>query len=167
MIFNQIVIIMKKTVLSLLALSLIALSMNAQKRESLFNGKDLSNWNFVVKDNALPAEDVFSVQDGVILVEGTLGFMYTKKQYSNYTLEVEWSWVEEATNSGIFIHIADPVEKGNAFPHAIECQLKAGNAGDFVLLGVSALVEFTIPSCYECPQFSAVANRGVRNDTRG
>ena len=31
--------------------------------EDLFNGKDLSNWNFVVADGNTPAEDVFSVQD--------------------------------------------------------------------------------------------------------
>jgi len=36
---------------------------NAQKTIKLFNGKDLSNWNFVVDKNSVPAEQVYSVGD--------------------------------------------------------------------------------------------------------
>ena len=88
--------------------------------EYLFNGKDLSNWNFVVADGNTPAEDVFSVQDGVILVQGNpFGYMYTKKKYTDFTLEVEWAWVDKASNSGIFLMISDPK---TPFPNGIECQ---------------------------------------------
>ena len=51
---------MKKRMLSLavLAASLFCFSngANAQKTEKLFNGKDLSNWNFVVDKNSVPAD---------------------------------------------------------------------------------------------------------------
>ena len=51
----------------------------AQKAEKLFNGKDLSNWNFVVDKNSVPADQVFSVSDGVIHIKGNpFGYMYTK-----------------------------------------------------------------------------------------
>ena len=53
---------MKKRMLSLavLAASLFCFSngANAQKTEKLFNGKDLSNWNFVVDKNSVPADQV-------------------------------------------------------------------------------------------------------------
>ncbi|MDR1897428.1 MAG: DUF1080 domain-containing protein [Prevotellaceae bacterium] len=114
----------------------------AQQVEHLFNGKDLSNWNFVVDKNSVPANEVFSVKDSVIHIKGTLGYMYTKKKYDNYVLHVEWRWPKEATNSGIFLLIEDPK---NPFPNGIECQLGAGNVGDLVLLGGSNLDEYKTP----------------------
>ena len=33
---------------------------SAQKTTKLFNGKDLSGWNFVVDKNSVPAEQVYS-----------------------------------------------------------------------------------------------------------
>lgn len=113
----------------------------AQKTEKLFNGKDLSNWNFVVDKNSVPADQVFMVKDGVIHIKGNpFGYMYTKEKYSNYKLHVEWRWPEGVeSNSGIFLLIE---EAKNPFPNGIECQLHAGDAGDFVLLGGSDLVEY-------------------------
>jgi hypothetical protein len=131
--------------------------------EDLFNGKDLSNWNFVVDGDKAPAENVFSVQDGVILIHGNpFGYMYTKKKYKDYVLELEWSWVDEATNSGIFLTIA-ATEAGNPFPNGIECQLKAGLAGDFVLLGGSDMEEYVAPAEGR-PKFSVIKKREVSNE---
>ena len=86
---------MKKRMLSLavLAASLFCFSngANAQKTEKLFNGKDLSNWNFVVDKNSVPADQVYSVRDGKIFITGQpFGYMYTKEKYSDYKLHVEW-----------------------------------------------------------------------------
>ena len=67
---------MKKRMLSLavLAASLFCFSngANAQKTEKLFNGKDLSNWNFVVDKNSVPADQVYSVRDGKIFITGSM-----------------------------------------------------------------------------------------------
>ena len=137
---------MKKRMLSLavLAASLFCFSdgANAQKTEKLFNGKDLSNWNFVVDKNSVPADQVYSVRDGKIFITGQpFGYMYTKEKYSDYKLHVEWRWPngDSNANSGIFLHIAD---LKNPFPNGIECNLQAGRAGLFVLLGGSDLVEY-------------------------
>lgn len=113
----------------------------AQKIE-LFNGKDLSGWNFVVDKNSEPADSVFTVRDGLIHVKGTLGYMYSQKKYRNYILKVSWRWYREATNSGIFLVLDEPK---NPFPRAIECQLAAGRAGDMVMLGGSDLKEYKAP----------------------
>ncbi|MDR0973179.1 MAG: DUF1080 domain-containing protein [Prevotellaceae bacterium] len=102
------------------------------KEIKLFNGKDLNNWGFVLSDNAASAAKVFTVKDGVIHVTGSLGYMYTKEQYGNYKLHVEWRWPEEATNSGIFLLMT---ALNNPFPKGVECQLQVNNAGD--LIGVA------------------------------
>ncbi|MDR3195138.1 MAG: DUF1080 domain-containing protein [Tannerella sp.] len=133
-----------------------------QKKELLFNGKDLSNWNFVVDGNSVPASEVYSVRDGAILIQGEpFGYMYTKKKYGDCTLELEWRWVGEATNSGIFLLIADP---SNPFPNGIECQLHAGDAGDFVLLGGSNLLEYKQPDGEERPKFPVIRKRNASNE---
>lgn len=126
----------------------------AQKTEKLFNGKDLSNWNFVVDKNSVPGDQVYSVQDGVIHIKGEpLGYMYTKEKYGNYKLHVEWRWPKEATNSGVFLLIENPT---NPFPNGIECQLAAGSAGDFVCLGGSDLFEFHLRPGEKRPGFPVV-----------
>ncbi|MCD8044946.1 MAG: DUF1080 domain-containing protein [Tannerellaceae bacterium] len=129
-------------------------SANAQKTVKLFNGKDLSNWNFVVDKNAVPAEEVYSVRNGVIHIKGDpFGYMYTKEKYDNFKLHVEWRWDEGESNSGIFLLIE---EIKNPFPNGIECQLHAGNAGDFVCLGGSDLAEFSVRPGEERPAFPVV-----------
>ncbi|WP_295938847.1 DUF1080 domain-containing protein [uncultured Alistipes sp.] len=106
----------------------------------LFNGEDLAGWVCVVDgESSVPADEVFGVRDGNIHITGTpFGYMRTAGQYSNYKLHVQWRWVGEATNSGIFLHVQDG---DKLWPNAIECQLKAGRAGDFVMLGGSKIAE--------------------------
>jgi hypothetical protein len=155
---------MMKRILFLMgmAFSLFTVSSCAQT-ENLFNGKDLSAWNFIVDEDKASAEEVYSVQDGVILIHGNpFGYMYTKKKYKDYVLELEWSWVGEATNSGIFLAIAE-VRKGDPFPNGIECQLKAGLAGDFVLLGGSDLEEYVPPAAGR-PKFPVIQKREASNE---
>ncbi|MBO5225601.1 MAG: DUF1080 domain-containing protein [Parabacteroides sp.] len=155
---------MKKNLLSIvtIAASLFCFGNEAiaQKTIKLFNGKDLSNWNFVVDKNSVPADQVYSVKDGVIHIVGNpFGYMYTKDKYSNYKLHVEWRWPngEEKANSGIFLLIEEPK---NPFPNGIECQLCAGKVGDFVLLGGSDLAEFQNKPGTKRPAFPVV-NRKV------
>ena len=136
-------------------LLLTSLTSTAQKTVKLFNGKDLSNWNLVVEGNSVPGEQVFYVQNSFIHIKGApLGYMYTKESYTDYQLHVEWRWVGEATNSGIFLMIADAA---NPFPNGIECQLAAGRAGDFVCLNGSDLLEFRSPPGVPRPKFPVVA----------
>ncbi|MDR1746463.1 MAG: DUF1080 domain-containing protein [Tannerella sp.] len=130
--------------------------------ERLFNGKDLSNWNFVVEGDAVPADQVFSVEGDVVAIQGKpFGYMFTKEKYGDGTLHVEWQWVGEATNSGIFLLIAEPK---NPFPNGIECQLHAGDAGDFVLLGGSDLAEYKQAEGEDRPKFPVVRKRAPSNE---
>lgn len=137
------------------ALFCLAGAGNAQKVEKLFNGKDLSNWNFMVDKNAVPAEQVFFVKDGLIHIAGNpFGYMYTKEKYSNFKLHVEWRWPNGVeANSGVFLLIE---ELKNPFPNGVECQLHAGDAGDFVLLSGSDLAEYKAPSGQPRPAFPVV-----------
>lgn len=105
----------------------------------LFNGKDLDGWGFALADDSKTPEEVFYVEDGIIHITGQpFGYMYTQEKYSNFDLDVEWAWEGEGTNSGIFLLIEDLTAP---FPNCIECNLKAGDAGVFVVLGGAALEE--------------------------
>jgi len=103
-----------------------------KQKVSLWNGKDFSGWKRVVADKNVDVDDVWSVRDGLVYCEGKPnGYMRTKAKYANYRLHVEWRWPGEPANSGVFLHAGGP---DKVWPRTIECQLKAGSAGDFVLI---------------------------------
>jgi len=105
----------------------------------LFNGKDLSNWAFYLKDQSVDPSTVFTIQNGVINIKGDpFGYMRTKEAYSDYVLNLEYRWPSEATNSGVFVHAQLP---DTIWLRTFECQLKAGNAGDFVCMNGATMNE--------------------------
>jgi hypothetical protein len=111
----------------------------SQKTE-LFNGSDLSGWEcFVNPESGVPASDVYSVVDGNIRIAGQpFGYLRSAEKYGDMKLHAEWRWVGEGTNSGLFVRVQDG---DKLWPHAIECQLRNGKAGDFVMLGGSKIKE--------------------------
>ena len=121
-----------------------AASQNSRKPDKsamvqLFNGKDLSNWAFKLKDPSVNPATVFTVKDGLINIKGDpFGYMRTKDSYSDYKLHVEWKWPVEATNSGVFVHAQAP---DTIWLKCYECQLQAGNAGDIICMGGSDMNE--------------------------
>ncbi len=115
--------------------------LTAQKTKNvqLFNGKNLNDWVFHLKDPSVDPKTVFTVQNGVIHIKGEpFGYMRTKKSYSDYKLHVEWRYPVEATNSGVFVHAQAP---DTIWLKCIECQLQAGNAGDFVCMNGADIKE--------------------------
>jgi hypothetical protein len=109
----------------------LAVAGYSQKKQSLFNGKDLSGWTIFVNDPSFAPEKFFYVKDGVIETPGVpMGYLRTKKEYSNYRLHVEWCYPEKATNSGVFLHTNGPDKQ---WPQHFQCQLKSENAGDFIV----------------------------------
>jgi hypothetical protein len=141
--------------LLIIALLMTSLLMHAQTNEKksgrsskndpetvlLFNGKDLSNWVFFLKDDKVDPATVFTEKNGIIHIKGNpFGYMRTKGTYSNYRLHVEWRWPTEATNSGVFVHCQTP---DAIWLKCIECQLQAGNAGDFVCMNGADMDEHT------------------------
>lgn len=138
-----------------------ATSVNSNKEIALFNGENLDGWGFVLQDDSR-AEEVFTVKEGMIHIAGSpFGYMYTQEKFDNFTLDVEWCWPEEATNSGIFLFIQDDL---NVWPKAIECQLCAGNAGDFVLLAGSDMKEYVVPEGQERPEYPIVEKQHPSNE---
>ena len=125
------------------------------EKVQLFNGTDLSGWEFILAEGSdVPAAEVFAVKDGNIHVAGQpFGYMRTSSKYADYTLHVEWRWVGEGTNSGIFQRVQDG---DKLWPNAIECQLCSGKAGDFVMLGGSKIEEMECVEEY--PVFERVGD---------
>lgn len=106
----------------------------AQKKQSLFNGKNLKGWTIYVEDPAVEPEKFFYVNNGMIETVGVpVGYLRTKKKYSNYRLHVEWCYPENPTNSGILLHVTGPDKIWVAH---YQSQLKHENAGDFIVHGV-------------------------------
>lgn len=109
----------------------------SQQRITLFNGKDLSGWKPFASDSDIPLEQIWSVRGGVIRCTGQRnGYMRTESKYGNYHLHVEWRWPGEPSNSGVLLHASG---RDKLWPRCIECQLKAGSAGDFVLMNGAGL----------------------------
>ncbi|MHA7112219.1 DUF1080 domain-containing protein [Sunxiuqinia elliptica] len=82
----------------LLALLLLAGSAVAQKKTSLFNGKNLDGWK-------VHGTEKWYVEDGQLICESgpdkAYGYLSTEKNYDDFELEVEFK--QEANgNSGIF-----------------------------------------------------------------
>lgn len=124
---------------AVMALVMTACGGNGAKKE-LFNGKDLSGWVcFLDPSSDIPTSEIYGVKDGNIHIKGVpFGYMRTAEKYGDYKLHVEWRWVGEGTNSGIFQRVQDG---DKLWPNSIEVQLCKGKAGDFVMLGGSKISE--------------------------
>ena len=97
----------------------------------LFNGKDLSGWTYHLRDSDAPMEDVWSVNDGVLICKGNpIGYIRTKEDYKNYVLKLQWRFDPEKGpgNSGALLRVVGP---DKVWPKSIEAQLHSRNAGDF------------------------------------
>ena len=123
-----------------LALGALLLASCGERETQLFNGKDLTGWSFsLAPDSEVAADAVFGVKEGVITIAGQpFGYMITDGTYSNYKLHVEWRWVDEPANSGIFV-LAEPGD--GLWPRCAEVNLMAGHAGDMIASGGSAFEE--------------------------
>jgi hypothetical protein len=133
---------MKTLLLTLLVI--FSLSGFAQKKEMLFNGKDLNGWTIFVADSTIKPASFFYVKNGMIETPGVpMGYLRTKKEYENYRLHVEWCYPEKPTNSGVFIHTVGP---DKIWPRHYQCQLKHLSAGDFIIqdIGLRATVRDTV-----------------------
>lgn len=137
---------MKKYVTAIVAMAVTmvfwTISIGAQQQSQpivpkekilLWNGKDFTGWKLFIPDPNHDVTKTWSIGDKVIRCEGKPnGYMRTEKDYADYLLHVEWRWPEKAGNSGVFIHVSG---QDVVWPKGLECQLAAGNAGDFWVIG--------------------------------
>jgi hypothetical protein len=118
--------VVKKTISVLLSMT-VAAAVAARAAEpgtktfSLFDGKTLEGWE-AVKCEA-------EVQDGAILIKSGNGILYTKNQYDDFILELEWKALQAAgSDSGIFFRfLDDPTRK--IWPGQYQANLAAGMEG--------------------------------------
>ncbi len=94
----------------------------------LFNGEDLSGWEYFLEDENATMADVWSVEDGILVCRGEpRGYLATVDEHESFKLVVEWRWPEEPGNSGVLMRIAgEPA----MLPSSVEAQLRSGSAGD-------------------------------------
>ena len=110
---------------------------------ALFNGKDLSGWDYDLTDENLDIHDVWSVQDGILICKGEpAGYIRTQGSYGDYELTVVYRWAPgtKGGNSGVLLHASTPRQLG-IWPQCLESQLEAGSAGDFWQLGETISVD--------------------------
>ncbi len=94
----------------------------------LFNGTDLAGWEHFLVDENASMEDVWSVEDGVLVCKGEPGgYLCTADTYESFKLTVEWMWPGEPGNSGVLLRITG---EPTMLPNCVEAQLQSGNAGD-------------------------------------
>lgn len=131
---------MLRSILVALVLTAVVSSVAATAQPGsirLFNGQDLSGWSHFLVDPEVPATDVWSVRDGMLVCRGEpLGYLHTTTDYTSFRLVVEWRWAPgaaarlgRAPNSGVLLRVNGEA-KPKGIPRAYEVQLQAGNAGD-------------------------------------
>lgn len=125
-------------------------SQTAAGTTALFDGRTLTGWySWLVDTRRGDPRGVFSVTNGVLRISGDgLGYLATEKEWSDYTLVLEWRWGEsntrwgdrigKARDSGVFLNATGPDgnshDGGGAFMAAIECNLFEGACGDILLI---------------------------------
>jgi len=119
------------TLVLVLTIAVMADEHKCTRSIQLFNGKNLAGWQAHLVDPDAKMEEVWSVEDGILVCKGEpFGFLYTKKAFTNYKLIVEWRWApgEEPGNSGVLMRVTgDPP---TFLTKCVEAQLKHGDAGD-------------------------------------
>jgi hypothetical protein len=132
------------------------------KKTVLWNGQDFTGWQRVVADPTVNVSDVWWVRGEEIYCKGQPnGYLRTDKRYNDYHLHVEWRWPETPGNSGVLLHMNGP---DKVWPECIECQLKAGNAGDFVLMNGTGLTVDGADRKDPSKQFVLIAKKAASSE---
>lgn len=117
----------------------------------LFNGKDLSGWDTILRETGRNSDPthVFQVHDNVIHMykdhtageQVPYGYLATQADYSHYHLRLEYRWGEKKfppkmkalRDAGLLYHAAN---EAIVWPLCIECQIQETDTGDcFVVHG--------------------------------
>ena len=76
-------------------------------------------------------QDVWPIEDDVLICRGKpLGYLYTKRDYRDFMLKLEWRWPpgKKPGNGGVLIRMTG---EHRIWPTSLEAQLNIGKAGDF------------------------------------
>lgn len=83
--------------------ALLAAQSPAGEFKPLFDGKSLSGW--VVENSS---GENFTVRDGALRVEGPEGWLRSTEQYGNFDLRVEFRFLTDDSDSGVFVRAPGP-----------------------------------------------------------
>lgn len=122
-------------VLVILTVSLcVAGCTTEQGRARISDKLKLTDMEFFSADPNVPIQDVWRMEDNVLICNGKpLGYLYTKHNYRDFTLRLEWRWPEgKPGKGGVLIRMTG---KNKIWPKSLEAQINAGQAGDFWGLG--------------------------------
>jgi hypothetical protein len=99
----------------------LASTLAAADRKQLFNGKDMTGWQFV----GAPGATGFSVNNGLLETGGAKGLLwYTGEKVGNSKIRVVFKMSNEKGNSGVFIRIpVEPKSEADAIHKGIEVQI--------------------------------------------
>ncbi|MGB0744234.1 MAG: 3-keto-disaccharide hydrolase [Opitutales bacterium] len=119
--------------IALLAAGIIASLTACQTAQQALEASapDLDDYTYVLVDETFTKEDVWTVEDGVLICKGKpLGYLQTKASYEDFKLSFEWRWPvgKPGGNSGVLFRIQG--EANGFMPQCVEAQLKSGSAGD-------------------------------------
>jgi hypothetical protein len=105
-----------------LLILLLAVACTAADRKQLFNGKDMTGWQFL--PSSLGSKG-FQVENGFLRTGGAKGLLwYTGEKIGNATIRVVFKMSNNDGNSGIFIRIPEaPRSEGDAIHKGIEVQI--------------------------------------------
>lgn len=75
-------------------------SVGGGKWITLFDGKNLDQWNMIGTGN-------WRIADGAVQADQGSGFLVSKNVYTDFEVRAEF-WVDDKANSGVFIRCSDP-----------------------------------------------------------
>jgi hypothetical protein len=123
----------------------------------LFNGKNLDGRYVVIKNaKSDDPNHLVQIEDGAIHMykdvpnasQQPVGYIVTEKEYSNYSLRLEYKWggkrfaprANVRRDAGILYHV---IGKDGVWPRSVECQIQENDVGDIftVYTRVTALVD--------------------------
>ena len=126
-------------------LSIFGAALAAAPAIDLWNGRDLTGWEFVSPSPADIKTVCIIKPDGVLAVAGKpVGYLVTTGSYENYRLHVEYRWPADAvnnSNSGVLVHVASgPVDR-DTWPLCFQVQTKVTRVGDLLPMAGAKFAE--------------------------
>ena len=97
---------------------------------------ELPGWKSFHESPGARTGEVWQLQaDGVLICKGSpRGYLYTEREYKDFTLRFEWRYPVGAnqSNGGVLVRMTGP---HGIWPRCLELQLNRGQAGDFWAIG--------------------------------
>ncbi|MCH7918689.1 MAG: DUF1080 domain-containing protein [Planctomycetes bacterium] len=87
------------------------------KARDLFNGENLDGW-------VIENDGQFSVRDGLLILDRGTGWLRSEEAFSDFCLEMDFRFLEEKANSGIFVRTKSTSKEEGGWPdngYQIQC----------------------------------------------